>query len=69
VKQLLPDIMFEYDDSKRIIQKTIVLSTNTRDYIMWLYIHDDRGLKTKEALFNKDKELRGRIEYTYSYTP
>jgi hypothetical protein len=69
VKQLLPDIMFEYDDSKRTIQKTIVLSTNTRDYIMWLYIHDDKGLKTKEALFNKDKELRGRIEYTYSYAP
>lgn len=69
VKQLLPDIMFEYDDSKRTIQKTIVLSTNTRDYIMWLYIHDDKGLKTKEALFNKDKELRGRIEYTYTFTP
>ena len=25
-----------------------------------------KGLKTKEALFNKDKQLQGRIDYSYN---
>jgi hypothetical protein len=36
-------------------------------YLIWRYIFDDKGLKTKEALFNKDKELTGKIDYVYTY--
>ncbi|MDP4262308.1 MAG: hypothetical protein Q8941_07230 [Bacteroidota bacterium] len=68
-KRLLPDIMFEYDDNNRVIQRTTVVSSTTPDYFIWRYAFDEKGLKTKEALFNKFKELKGRIEYTYSFIP
>lgn len=67
VKQLLPDFMLEYDEQNRVIQKTITLSTTIPDYITWRYIFNAQGLKTKEALFNKQKELTGRIEYNYTF--
>lgn len=66
-KKLLPALMFEYDESDRIIQKMTILSTNNPDYLIWRYIFNDKGLKTKEALFNKQKELTGRIEYAYTF--
>ena len=66
-KKLLPTLMFEYDESDRIIQKMTILSTNNPDYLIWRYIFNERGLKTKEALFNKQKELTGRIEYAYTF--
>ena len=66
-KKLLPTLMFEYDESDRIIQKMTILSTNNPDYLIWRYIFNEKGLKTKEALFNKQKELTGRIEYTYTF--
>lgn len=63
--RILPDFMFEYDEQNRIIQKITTLSTTRPDYLTWRYIFNDKGLKTKEALFNKQKELTGRIEYVY----
>lgn len=66
-KKLLPSVMFEYDESDRIIQKMTILSANNPDYLIWRYIFNEKGLKTKEALFNKQKELTGRIEYTYTF--
>ena len=66
-KKLLPTVMFEYDDADRIIQKMTILSTNNPDYLIWRYLYNEKGLKTKEALFNKQKELTGRIEYRYTF--
>jgi len=68
-KKLLPDFMFEYDEQGRVIQKITTLSTTTPDYLTWRYLFNDKGLKTKEALFNKQKELTGRIEYSYNFQP
>jgi antitoxin component YwqK of YwqJK toxin-antitoxin module len=67
-QKLLPDIMFEYDESDRVIQK-ITTSSNigSGDYLIWRYIYDEKGLKTKEALFNKDKQMTGRIDYKYTH--
>jgi hypothetical protein len=67
-KRLLPDFMFEYDDEGRIIQKITVLSTMKSDYLIWRYLFNEKGLKTKEAMFNKEKQLRGRIEYTFTFS-
>lgn len=67
-KRLLPDFMFEYDEQNRLIQKITTLSTTSPDYLIWRYLFNDKGLKTKEALFNKQKELRGRIEYAFTYS-
>ena len=66
-QKLLPTVMFEYDDADRIIQKMTILSSNNPDYLIWRYLYNEKGLKTKEALFNKQKELTGRIEYAYTF--
>jgi len=66
-KRLLPDFMFEYDENGRMIQKITTLSTIRPDYLIWRYGYNERGLKTKEALFTKDKTLTGRIEYQYTF--
>ena len=67
VKKLLPDFLFEYDESNRVIQKITTTLNNNMGYLTWRYLYNEKGLKTKEALFNKEKKLQGRIEYTYIY--
>jgi hypothetical protein len=67
LKRLLPDFMFEYDDNDRVIQKITPTSNRIMGYLIWRYIFDDKGLKTKEVLFNDDKQLTGRIEYSYLF--
>ena len=66
-KKLLPDYMFEYDDNDRVLQKTTLLSNLHLGYLIWRYVYNEKGLKTKEALFNKNKEMTGRIEYSYTF--
>ena len=66
-KKLLPDIMFEYDDNNRVIQKITTTSSLHLGYLIWRYLFDEKGLKTKEALFNSDKVLTGKIEYKYTF--
>lgn len=73
VKKLLPDMILTYDDSGRLIQK-ITGSGNDNlgrvtwvGYIIWRYIYNDKGLKTKEALFNNEQQLTGKIEYSYTF--
>jgi hypothetical protein len=68
-KRLLPDFMFEYDENGKMIQKITTLSTIRPDYIIWRYVYNDKGLKTREALFTKDKTLTGRIDYQYTFAP
>jgi len=67
-KKLLPDIMFEYDDNNRVIQKITTTSSLNLGYLIWRYLFNEKGLKTKEALFNKEKELTGKIEYNYTFS-
>lgn len=69
-KRLLPDYMFEYDENNHVIQRITALS-NTRipDYLIWRYGYDEKGLKTKEVLYGKAKELKGKIEYSYIFVP
>ena len=66
-KKLLPDVLFEYDENDRVIQKITTTSSLTLGYLIWRYIYDEKGLKTKEALFNDDKQLTGKIEYNYTF--
>lgn len=64
--RLLPDFLFEYDDNDRVIQKITTITGQSIGYLIWRYLFDEKGLKTKEALFNKEKGLQGRIDYTYN---
>jgi hypothetical protein len=73
IDRLLPDFMFTYDDSNRIIQRITVLSnvkydTKRPDYLQWRYGFDEKGLKTAEVLYSKTKELKGRINYSYAFS-
>jgi len=65
--RLIPDIMFEYDDRDRVIQKITTTSDRVIGYLIWRYVYDENGLKTKEYLFNNDKQLTGKIEFTYTF--
>ncbi|MDB5190632.1 MAG: hypothetical protein JWQ96_195 [Segetibacter sp.] len=63
-KQMLPDYMFEYDTEGHITSMTQTQSTSA-NYLVWKYQYNPQGLKAKEYVFNKQKELLGRIEYNY----
>jgi YD repeat-containing protein len=64
--RLLPDYMFEVDANGTVIQK-ISIPVNSNDYQIWRYQFNDKGLKTREALYNRDKQLVGKIEYRYRF--
>lgn len=63
-KAMLPDYMFEYDAKGRITQMTQTQS-GSANYLVWKYTYNENGLKEKEIVFNKQKEMLGRIEYKY----
>ena len=67
LKKLMPDILFEYDESNRVIQKITTTSSISLGYLIWRYVYNEKGLKSKEALFNRDKQLTGRIDYAYTF--
>lgn len=64
LKKLLPDYVYEYDAKGRVSQMTQVSMSNA-SYIIWKYTYNEKGLKQKEAGFDKERRLVGRIEYTY----
>jgi hypothetical protein len=66
-QRLLPDYMFEYSPAGQVIQK-ITVPGNNSEYFIWRYQYDARGLKIKEACFDKAKKLIGRIEYQYTFS-
>jgi hypothetical protein len=66
-RRLLPDYMFEYTEKNQVSQKITTLSMMDLGYLIWRYVYDDKGLKIKEASFNKDKVMTGKIEYSYRY--
>lgn len=67
LRRLMPDLMFEYDEAGRMAQKITTSSSQHMGYLIWRYIYNEKGLKSKEALFNNDKQLTGKIEYSYTF--
>lgn len=67
--QLMPELVFLYDASKRLLQKMVITSNINRDYLNWRYFFNENGLPSKEVLFNKQKEITGRFEYSYTFRP
>ncbi|MEO6069568.1 MAG: hypothetical protein ABIN57_06805 [Chitinophagaceae bacterium] len=63
-KRLLPEYMFEYSPANLVIQR-ITVPGNSSDYTIWRYQYDGTGLKIKEAVYDKYKQLTGKIEYLY----
>ena len=63
-QQMLPDFLFEYDANGTLSQLTQI-PQGSSDYVIWQYIYDDKGLKTKDVLFDKHQQLLGTVTYTY----
>ena len=68
LNKLLPDYLFEYNEKNQVIQKITTLSNLNLGYLIWRYAFNEKGLKTKEALFNKNKSMTGKIEYSYTFS-
>lgn len=66
-RRILPDYIFQYSDKNQVVQKITTLSTMGLGYLIWRYAFDDHGLKTKEATFNREKAMTGKIEYSYRF--
>jgi YD repeat-containing protein len=64
--RLMPEYMFSYSDNNQLIQKITIPSTNSQ-YLIWRYQYNAQGLKTREAIYDKQKQLTGKIEYQYSF--
>ncbi len=62
--QLLPEFILEYNDKQQVAVMTQI-SAGAGNYTIWKYVYDDRGLKVKDVLFNKDKRPLGKIDYQY----
>ena len=65
-KRLLPEYMFEYSPANQVIQK-ITVPANSDNYLIWRYQYNGQGLKTKEVIYNKQKQLTGKVEYQYYF--
>ena len=64
VRKMLPDFLYEYDETGRISQMMQV-PAGSADYIVWKYTYNANGLKQTEMAYNKQQQPVGRIEYTY----
>lgn len=66
-KRMLPDYSFDYDDAGRLNEMTVYrVQSSGSDYLTWMYLYDEKGLKLKEACVDKDRKLVGKIEYSYN---
>jgi hypothetical protein len=63
-KAMIPDYILEYDNNGRITEMRQTQATSA-NYLIWRYMYNDKGMKEKEYVFNKQKELLGKIEYSY----
>lgn len=63
-RQLLPDYIFEYDNSGRLVQMTQA-QANSANYLIYRYVYNPRGLKEKEQVYDKRKQYLGKMEYSY----
>ena len=65
--RLLPEQMFNYAANNQLVERTTV-PQNSDDYLIWRYRFNEQGLKVKEEIYNKQKELTGTVEYQYSFS-
>lgn len=62
-QKMLPDYIFEYNNTGLITQMTTTEEGGSYYYI-WKYTYEN-GLRIKEKCFSKERRLMGTIEYEY----
>ncbi len=65
-QRMLPDFLFGYNAEGRLVQFTQI-PQGSSDYLTWRYQYNTNGLRQKEICYNKQKQIVGRIEYTYQH--
>lgn len=63
-KRLLPEYMYEYNQSGQIKQM-ITTEEGGENYYTWKYTYNDQKLRETEKCINKEKKLMGSVEYSY----
>ena len=63
-QQMLPDFLFEYNDNG-VVSTLTQIPQGSSDYIIWQYVYESNGLKTKDVLYDKHRQLLGTITYSY----
>lgn len=63
-RRLLPTHIFSYNTDGRVAGM-LLIPEGSNQYQRWYYDYDERGLKTRERVFNKEQQLMGKIEYSY----
>jgi YD repeat-containing protein len=63
-RKLLPEYIFEYNDASQLSQM-ISVQVGSNNYLIWKYQYNEKGLKTRDACYSKQKELMGYITYRY----
>jgi hypothetical protein len=66
-KRILPDFIYSYDDNNYIIQKLATVPGASAGYVTIRYGINEKGLKTKEVMFNRLKQRTGSIDFTYTF--
>jgi YD repeat-containing protein len=64
--RILPDYMFEYNEQLQLTRQ-IIVPEGSNDYQIWQYSYYPNGLKKMEAVYNKQKQLQGKVEFAYQY--
>ncbi len=64
-KRLLPDQLFEYNESGAVIQRMQLTGSRDVSYLIWRYEYSTEGLMIEEALFNNKKQHTGSIRFNY----
>lgn len=63
-RRLLPEYMYEYNQSGQIKQM-IATEEGGENYYTWKYTYNDQKLRETEKCINKERKLMGSVEYSY----
>lgn len=66
LQRLIPDFMFEYNEKDQLVQ-LVSVTRGSSDYLTWRYIYQPNGLKSEETVYDKQKQLVGKIKYAYYF--
>jgi hypothetical protein len=63
-QKILPDYTYEYNPQGKVMTMAAI-EPGSNYYRRWHYTYDERGLKTSETVYNKYKQLEGKVLYAY----
>ncbi len=66
-KRLLPDQVFEYDETGKLIQRMLLTGLREISYLIWRYQYDNKGMMIEETLYNNLQQPTGSIRYVYEF--